>query len=70
MLVTKDTPVKTVLDSHPKAADWFQQRGIICLRCNEVFPGSVGELLATKRYRENQVEQIISWLNDYLAENG
>jgi hypothetical protein len=69
-MVTRDTPVRTVLVEHPAAADWFQQRGVICLRCNEVFPGTVGELLATKRYRENQIEEIIEWLNGYLEENG
>lgn len=69
-MVTKDTPVKTVIAEHPKAADWFQQRGIICLRCNEVFPGTVGELLATKRYRPNQIEEIVGWLNGYLEGGG
>jgi hypothetical protein len=50
------------------AAAWLAQKGIVCVRCGEVFRGTLGELMAGKHYRPEQIDAFLGWLNDYLIE--
>ena len=67
--VSRETSVEKLIDDYPMAAAWLAQKGIVCVRCGEVFRGTLGELMAGKHFRPEQIDAFLGWLNDYLAEN-
>lgn len=48
MDITLDTSVERVLEAHPKAAAFLQERGIVCFVCGEPAWGTLRELVEGK----------------------
>lgn len=66
--LTGAEPVDVLLEEHPQASLWLNQRGVVCTQCGEVFWGQLKELCASKGIAGGEFAELLAELNAFLAE--
>ena len=63
MKITKDMTLEKLLELHPEAVSFLQDKGVVCFICGEPAWGSLEEIIGKKGL---SVDEIINGLNVFL----
>lgn len=64
--ITQSTRVEDLVEQHPQAIGMFIEHGLPCVVCGEPFWGTIAELAALKQWEPDQVDKLVSELNQRL----
>lgn len=62
-LITKDTLMKDILESSPKAAEVLMEYGLVCLGCPHAGEHSLKEIKDDYGFSDKDIEDILDRLN-------
>lgn len=60
MKITKDIHIETLVEFYPKAVNYLSKKSIQCIACGEPVWGTLGELAKQKGFSDDQINIIIS----------
>ncbi len=69
MNITKNIWIEDLLDKYPQAQQFLSTKGIVCIKCGEPVWGTLEEQIKEKGFLENELNKLISDLNEFLKNN-
>ncbi|MEJ2628639.1 MAG: DUF1858 domain-containing protein [bacterium] len=69
MNITKNIWIEDLLDKYPQAQQFLSRKGIVCIKCGEPIWGTLEEQIKEKGFSENELNKLISDLNEFLKNN-
>jgi len=69
MKIDKEIWIEDLLKKYPQAQKFLSKKGIVCIMCGEPVWGTLGEQMEEKGFSEDEIDTIISELNEFLQNN-
>lgn len=67
-MITRETTIEDLVTILPESVNYFMEKGIRLLICGEPVWGTIEEIVSSKSFSNEDLDEIVSYLNTLLVE--
>ncbi|MFN3269771.1 MAG: DUF1858 domain-containing protein [Candidatus Kapaibacteriota bacterium] len=67
-MITRETTIEDLVTILPESVNYFMEKGIRLLICGEPVWGTIEEIVSSKGFPNEDLDEIVSYLNTLLVE--